>query len=95
MQTSAPSPNTVAPEPVAAYWHMQLAAAQEPLLLSRVLQKLAVPEIELLAVRLETGAGADAQLDLEFAASPERARLVASRIRKIVGGHGVGLRPLG
>lgn len=70
-------------------------AATEPLLLSRVLQKLAVPEIGLLAVRFETGAGSDSSLELEFTARPERARLVAARLRKIVGVHGVGLRPLG
>lgn len=95
MNTSAPSPTPVAPAPVASYWRLQLTATPEPLLLSRVLQKFSMPEIEVLAVRFETGAGTDSQLELEFAARPERARLVAARLRKIIGVHGVGLRPLG
>jgi hypothetical protein len=88
MKTSAsiltPHDHPVATE--AASWHLHIVAMDEPLLLARVLQKLAVPEIGLRAVHFETGGpGGEARVALTFAAHPARARLAAVRVQKIIG----------
>ncbi|SDS05321.1 hypothetical protein [Opitutus sp. GAS368] len=81
MKPSDPIPSP--PDPTC--WRLHAVATDEPLLLARVLQKLAVPEIGLRAVHFETGGpGGEAQVVLAFVARPERARLVAARLRNLV-----------
>jgi hypothetical protein len=74
-------------------WRLVAVAAHDPLLLARALQKIAVPEIELHAVRFETGGfGHPARLELVFSARADRARLASVRMQKIIGMQGVELR---
>lgn len=66
-------------------WRLEITAASEPLLLARVLQKLAVPEIELRAVDYEAGAASgEARAILHFRAVVARARLAAARMEKLL-----------
>lgn len=79
-------PNAHATTPESPLWRLQIDAEPEPLLLSRILQKLAVPEIELRTAHYEAGTqGRGARAELTFCAVSSRARLVAVRLRKIVG----------
>jgi len=72
-------------ETVIATWRLEITAAPEPLLLARVLQKLAVPEIELLAVDYAAGTAAgEACTTLHIRAAAARARLATVRIEKLV-----------
>ena len=97
MNTSAPvlRPDIpAAPEGDApGRWRLLILAAGEPLLLSRILQKLTVPEIELRAARYDCGPpDADARVELTLLTRPARARLAAVRLQKIVGVQAVDLR---
>lgn len=81
-----PSPSCCAGEADAASacWRLEITATPEPLLLARALQKLAVPEIELLAVDYDAGAATgEARASLRFLAAAPRARLVTARVRKL------------
>ncbi len=99
MKTSAQPP--VAPtapvvEPAVPCWRLQIAAAPDPLLLPRVLQKLAVPEIALHTVHYAAATPAGgSRIDLTFAARPERARLATVRLQKLIGLHEAVLGPIG
>ena len=73
-------------------WRLFILAVDEPLLLSRVLQKIIVPEIGLRAARYEAGAAeTDVRVELTLVGRPERADLVAARLRKIIGVHTITL----
>jgi len=66
-------------------WHVTVSAENEPLLLARVLQKFAVPEIELQAAHYEAdGPGGTARVVLDIRASAARARLAASRLHRLL-----------
>lgn len=80
----APSPTVHVPESPAVQT-IVLAADPEPLLLPRVLQKFAVPNIELLAVTYDAHwAHLPATIEIRFRTSPARARLTAAKLRKLV-----------
>ena len=67
-------------------WRLQILAVGEPLLLSRVLQRITVPEIELRSAHYEIdGPSGIARIELTLFARPARARLATARLRKIIG----------
>lgn len=77
-------------------WRLEVVAGPEPLLLARLLQKLAVPGIRLSAVRYEAGVAASvARVSLRLQAAPGRARLVAARCEKLLSVRSVHLVPDG
>jgi hypothetical protein len=90
--TLTPSDPQAATE--ATCWRLHAVATDAPLLLARILQKFAVPEIELRAVHFESsGLGGEAQAVLAFVARPARARLAAARLQNLVGMRSVDLQP--
>lgn len=77
-------------------WRLVVLATNDPLLLPRVLQKLAVPEIELHAAHYDAGVpGGGASVELIFATHAARARLAAVRMQKLIGMRDVTLEPAG
>ncbi len=66
-----------------AAWRLVVTGESEPLLLARVLQKLAVPEIAVTQVRLEVN-GPASRAELIFRARAPRAHLAAVRLEKIL-----------
>lgn len=87
MKTSVPSffvPASLA-DATPARWQLSVAADPEPLLLPRLLQKLAVPEVALQGVRFDAGGPASpARAELVFAAAAVRATLVTARVRRLM-----------
>lgn len=66
-------------------WRLQVTAAPEPLLLARLLQRLAAPEIALAAADYDSGAASgEARATLAFAACAARARLATARVAKLM-----------
>ncbi len=64
---------------------IMLTADNEPLLLTRVLQKFAVPDIQLVAVTYDAHwPYLPATIEIRFRTSPARARLTAAKLRKVV-----------
>ena len=67
-------------------WRMHILAVGEPLLLSRVLQRITVPEIDLRGAHYEIdGPSGNARIELTLFARPARAQLAAARLQKIIG----------
>src|SRR5882672_3672243 len=73
-------------EPEAATVHtITITAENEPLLLARILQKFAVPDIELLTVKFTAGEpNAEATAEVRFRTAPARALLTAAKLRKLI-----------
>jgi len=89
-----PPPATVHGATAPVHWTIQIDATSEQLLLARILQKLAVPEIELHTVHFVAGrAGSPARVAVGIWAAPAWAELVARRLRKLVHVHRVELHP--
>ncbi len=93
MTPSSPATQAAGLDPARTNWLLEIIAEPEPLLLARLLQKLAVPELELLGAEYEAGlAGGVARAMLRFHAVEPRARLTAARIGKLISVRTVTLR---
>lgn len=78
-------PATVHDAAVSTLWRVAIIGRAEPLLLPRILQKLAVPDIELLEVcyAVESATGR-ARCELCIHTTAARVELTAAKLRKIV-----------
>jgi hypothetical protein len=73
---------------------LAVEAVGDPLLLPRVLQKLAVPEITVLTVHCETDeTNRTANIEVRFRATPSRAHLTSLKMEKIISIRKVALLP--
>ena len=81
-ENNDPSPALTVLEPAAlAVWHVKVVARAHPLLLPRILQKLAVPDIELWEVRYRAGA----PCGLCIRTTAARVRLTSAKLQTLMG----------
>lgn len=90
MNSPAPSSGANLPTPtvhdpdIDRQWSIAVAASNDPLVLPRVLQKLAMPEIGILAVDYQVReTDAVTTTVLQVRATAARARLVANKLRRL------------
>jgi hypothetical protein len=73
---------------------LALEADSEPLLLPRVLQKFAIPEITMLTVHYEMDEmNRTTNIEVRFRATPSRAQLTSMKMEKIISIRKVALLP--
>lgn len=82
MSTNSPRLVTVHHPAERTDWSIAVVAGQDPALVQRVLQKLAVPEIELLGLTFARG-GVNASIQLEIRCTAARAELAVSKLGKL------------
>lgn len=87
----AEQPRTVHEPAAPALWLLRIEGAKNSLLLQRTLQRIAVPEVELLAARYAAGTGHTA-IALTVRCTAARAQLSAAKLRKLVGVHAAELQ---
>jgi acetolactate synthase regulatory subunit len=89
-----PSRSPTVHEPADAAVHqLTLHCDHDPLLLQRILQKCAVPEIHVRSVRYTVESPeAETHIDLHLRCTPARAALTAEKLRKLTRVRGVAVR---